>query len=630
MSWLQMLQETYEHCAGSTDVIGAKPWPISHVVKKTHVEITLDANGIFRRARTLSRTEAPTLIPATESSAGRTSGMAPHPLCEELSYCAADLPDRNEERHREYVKQLKEWCSSPFAHPKALTVLKYIRAGTLWSDLRREQILPMTVEDFHGKKTKVSDEKVFVRWRVEHVGDPCTGTWEDDTLIEAWTSFDRSLNSQPGFCMATGELQRICQNHSRFIRSSDDGAKLISANDFSGYTFRGRFTDEKDDYEKQVCSVGFEVSQKAHNALRWLIARQGSRNGDQVVVSWAVAGKPIPDPLANTLEILGIADAPDTESTITDTAQAFAIRLNKAMAGYRAKLDATDDIVVMGLDSATPGRMAITFYRELMGSEFLERVQAWHTLCAWPQNFGKESKFVGAPAPREIAEAAYGRWDEKLEKVKVDEKFLKTTVERLLPCIVDGRKIPLDLVSTACRRATNRVGFKRHEGGYEDKWEKCLGIACALFKGYHTERSYQMALEPDRTTRDYLYGQLLAIADSIESYALFIADEKPRDTAAARLMQRFADHPFTTWRTIELALRPYMSRLKSGSEKPSAFLRKRERLLDEVSTRLDSIAERTSDAALSGEFLLGYHCQRQALRSIPAATAEDESVIITS
>ena len=73
-----------------------------------------------------------------------------------------------------------------------------------------------------------------------------------------------------------------------------------------------------------------------------------------------------------------------------------------------------------------------------------------------------------------------------------------------------------------------------------------------------------------------------------------------------------------------------MSRLKSGGEKPSAFLRKREKILDEISTRLNAIAERTSDAALSGEFLLGYHCQRQALRSIPAATAEDESVVTTN
>jgi hypothetical protein len=32
--------------------------------------------------------------------------------------------------------------------------------------------------------------------------------------------------------------------------------------------------------------------------------------------------------------------------------------------------------VVMALDSATPGRMAITYYRELQASEFLERIKA--------------------------------------------------------------------------------------------------------------------------------------------------------------------------------------------------------------------------------------------------------------
>ena len=54
-----------------------------------------------------------------------------------------------------------------------------------------------------------------------------------------------------------------------------------------------------------------------------------------------------------------------------------------------------------------------------------------------------------------------------------------------------------------------------------------------------------------------------------------------RETTSARLMQRFADRPFSTWRTIELALTPYRARLHS-SEKTMAFLKSRERLLDEV------------------------------------------------
>lgn len=133
-----------------------------------------------------------------------------------------------------------------------------------------------------------------------------------------------------------------------------------------------------------------------------------------------------------------------------------------------------------------------------------------------------------------------------------------------------------------------------------------------------------MALEEDRTTRDYLYGRLLALADSIEGYALRQAEEK-RDTTAARLIQRFADRPFSTWRNIELALTPYKSRLRS-SEKGAGFLWKREKLLDEIQCRFQS-EDFTSDRALSGEFLLGYHCQRAALWQGAGPAATDEQPI---
>ena len=133
-----------------------------------------------------------------------------------------------------------------------------------------------------------------------------------------------------------------------------------------------------------------------------------------------------------------------------------------------------------------------------------------------------------------------------------------------------------------------------------------------------------MALEEGRTTRDYLYGRLLAIADSIEGFALKQAEEK-RDTTAARLMQRFADRPSSTWRNIELALTPYRARLRS-SERGGGFLWKRERLLDEIQCQFQP-EEFISDRALSAEFLLGYHCQRAALlRGSEPAVFDDQPV----
>lgn len=129
-----------------------------------------------------------------------------------------------------------------------------------------------------------------------------------------------------------------------------------------------------------------------------------------------------------------------------------------------------------------------------------------------------------------------------------------------------------------------------------------------------------MALELDRTSRDYLFGRLMAVAERIEGLALRLADEK-RDTNAAKLMQRFADHPYSTWRTIELSLAPYKARLRSKSP---GFLVNMEKLIDEIVCSFNG-QDFMSEARLSGEFLLGYHCQRQALRPKSESDKTDET-----
>lgn len=633
MGWIDKLYATYEACKGQEPPGAAPLMPISHTPQQAHIEIAIDGDGNFKSAKIVQKEE--TVIPATEKSASRTAGEAAHPLCDKVQYCAADYPDFGGEKpayFKSYEALLSSWCNSPFSHPKARAVLAYTHKGTIVADLVREQVLhciegklltewqaedtPDIFRLLTAKEGKRDQGDAFVRWQVWLPDDPNTAVWTDTSLQEAWIGFDAASKETKGLCMVTGEDDTsLALSHPKRIRHAGDGAKLVSANDEQGYTFRGRFTDKDG---QQACGVGYEVTQKAHNALRWLIGRQAYKNGDQVIVSWAVAGKQIPDPFKDTLAlILGTsANAPSTGDASTgltgDSGQGFALRLKQAIQGYRANLDPTDDIVVMGLDSATPGRLAITYYRELKGSEFLDRIEGWHERYAWAQNFGKNTKFVGAPAPRDIAEAAYG--------TRLDDKLRKTTVERLLPCIIDGQTMPRDLVLSTVRRAANRIGLDHWE------WEKCLGIACALFKGYSKSlgKEYQMALEEDRTTRDYLYGRLLALADSIEGYSLKLAGEEKRETTAARLMQRFADRPFSTWRNIELALTPYKSRLRA-SEKGAGFLWKREKLLDEIQCHFQS-EDFTNDRALSGEFLLGFHCQRAALLGGSESAADDQLI----
>jgi len=625
MSWVQKLYDTYEACRGREPEGSEKLLPISHTQQQAHVEITLDASGNFISARAIGKQE--TAIPATEASAGRTGKIPPpHPLCDKIQYCAADYPAYGGGKpsfFEAYEHQLAAWCASPFGHPKAAAVLAYIRKKTVVTDLIREKMLyigadgklltrwegenqPEIFKALSAKAGERDQGDAFIRWQVRDPDSLCTAVWEDSSLQDAWARFDASSKTARGLCMVTGDAQAsLALSHPKRLRHAGDGAKLISANDASGFTFRGRFTD---DTGQQACGVGYEVTQKAHNALRWLIQRQAYRNGDQVIVSWAVGGAPVPDPFRDSLYLLAGATAAPAPciAANADAGQAFAIRLNLAMKGYRAQLHPGQDIVVMGLDSATPGRMAITYYRELKGSEFLDRIEHWHAAHAWHQNFGKDKHFVGTPAPHDITEAAYGR--------RLDDKLKKATVERLLPCIIDGQRPPRDLLESTVRRAANRVGLAHWE------WEKILGIACGLYRGTFNNEGYDMALETDRRSRDYLYGRLLAVAERIEGYALYVSGES-RDTTAAKLMQRFADRPASTWRTIELALTPAKSRLRA---RRAGFMHEMDKLLDAVACSFQN-DDFNDDSKLSGEFLLGYHCQRRELNLPKAAPDANEA-----
>ena len=223
-------------------------------------------------------------------------------------------------------------------------------------------------------------------------------------------------------------------------------------------------------------------------------------------------------------------------------------------------------------------------------------------------NYGKDIEdpkkkliFVGAPSPRDIAWAAYGSNVEG----KNGKKLMNSTVERILPCIIDQTIFPIDLVRVATNRAGNRIGLKPWE------WEKCLGIACALYKGINIEEGYSMSLEDERDTRDYLYGRLLAIADFIESTALNMAKEN-RDTNATRLMVRFSVRPYSTWQTLEENLDPYMKRIKAKS--PGLFEGYKE-LLDFILGNKFMPEIFIGDKPLTAEYLLGFHAQRQWLKT---------------
>ena len=242
------------------------------------------------------------------------------------------------------------------------------------------------------KEKKRDQGDALVRWRVQIPGELESAVWKDPGVQNAWIRFDGAQSEAIGLCIITGQQLPLAVNHPKRLRHGGDGAKLVSSNDDLGYTYRGRFLLPIEAY-----GVGSIVTQKAHAALRWLISRQGyhDKASGQVVVAWSTGGKKIPEILADTSQSFEenpfVSTVPETHTPLYegDAGQSFSLRLRMLINGYASSLRRRDDIIVIGLDSATPGRMAITYYRELTGSEFLDRIFRWHGETAWPQNFGK-------------------------------------------------------------------------------------------------------------------------------------------------------------------------------------------------------------------------------------------------
>ena len=652
MSWMQKLYRTYESILEQGVTDDTEPLtPVGHTIQNAHIVIVIDGQGNFKTARVMPSKTA-ILLPATESSENRTSGEAPHPLADKIQYVAKDYADYGGEKKAYfdgYLKQLKAWCESPFAHPKVQAVLNYVAKGRVVADLVEAGIFQLDSDNkvlnkweaegdapsifsvLPKTKGEIEFGSALVCWQVEIAGDVHSQTWTDKTIQQSWADYAASENAEKGFCLVQGKEAVISTMHPAKLRHTGDKAKLISSNDTAGYTFRGRFVTAE-----EAASVSADVSAKAHSALRWLISRQGIRNGDQVTVAWAISGKPVPSPMKDiSSEIdwdnldLSAVENPDEFSSQASSEQpsldwsinigrAAAQIIKKKLHGYQAELKAHEQISLIMLDSATPGRMALTYYQEFLPTDYFANLDAWIDDFSWYQRYSIEIpngkkidkrtqwRFI-PPSPYSIADAVYGK--------SLSDTLKKQLYARLLPVIAGGTSVPIpeDLVQKSFKVACSPFANHRPEDGEKIRsanWQRNIGVACALYKGwcarkYPSQRRYSMSLDTENRSRDYLYGRLLAVAENTESYALYLAGEK-RATTAERYMQRFAEHPFATWRNIELALKPYQERLRNNGKDTGA------QAIGEI-MELFATDDFTCDDKLSGEFLLGYHCQKMGI-----------------
>nr|WP_269142451.1 type I-C CRISPR-associated protein Cas8c/Csd1 [Proteiniclasticum sediminis] len=597
--------------------------PVFHMTMQATIEVALNEKGEFRRAEIVDGSEQTIIIPCTEASSVRAGQKPePHPLIDKLQYLAKDYDRYGEKYHGydKYLEQLKKWADHEGVDSKVRAIYRYIETGTLISDLIESQVFTLDADTLswgiraEQAKPKLKPNESVIRWVVEEPGVLESRTWKSKDLMDSWIEYYLSTQQEIGFCYVLGQMVPLADKHPKNIYNMTANAKIISSNDSVNYTYRGRVESPAESY-----GLSLEVSQKAHNALRWLIAKQGYNRGRKTMICWTNTGVKVPDIYDDGF---GFLDSEDLEQTETiDTGEYLASSLKKKLRGYHSTFDKSTLVNLLALESVTDGRLSITYYKQMGALDFIERLENWNNHCQWlhryyritvGQDKYKNVPFIGAPSPINIAETVYGN------RKNVDERLKLKTVERIQNCIFDGTLIPLDLVRMAFQNTVNREGYTD-----EGLFEKSLSITCALVKKYYFDYKkevYTMALDKERTSRDYLYGRLLAVAQNVEQWALSKAGEQ-RLTNADRLLNRFSTHPYTTWQTLEVGLKPYLDRLSGAGSTH------REQLIDEIMS-LFNPEEFMNNQPLEGEFLLGYHCQREDLRrkkEFVAATNHDEN-----
>jgi len=626
MGLFQNLLETYEKCS---DAIGITPidadgnvnekktlLPVFHTTFKSEICVTIDKSGKFIRA-TRDNKEMTIIIPCTEKSVGRSSGIAAHPLCDQLDYVGGI----NKDKLDDYLSELGAWkCDIEELN----AIYTYISGRTIIQDLLNSGIFKE--KEFSPQKDKLDYEeirKIGVRFSVVMDGDTIN-VWESKSLRDAWINHVKNtmVCEDRLFDYISGkEVTQIAKQHPKNLNSLTANAKLLSCNDFSGFTFRGRFAEQDD-----AVIVDYIQSQKMHQMLRWLIANYGYAVDSQVVVAWGVGRDTEVKVKAQdgTIDLFKSLEKIKTDTEILVEISSlvyaeYAKNLKKLLQGYGSADIIKQNyrkICIAVFDAATTGRMGLVFYQELPEDDYLEQIYNWHLdtsyyMTAWKKekdDNGRERNipisYIGAPSYDDIIFAVYG----KSHGDKSYDILKKKTRKQLLECMFGGFAFPKNMVEMAANRASHPMGFTDSNGKFnENEWRRAINITCALARRFFKQQKgedIELELNENRRDRDYLYGRLLSVADRLERTALYKSDKQDtRTTNAIRLMSAFQVKPYATWLQIYTQLIPYINQLNGAKYYQN--------LIDSIMV-LFKDGEYEDNSPLSPLYLLGFSAQNRA------------------
>lgn len=629
--WTNLLN-TYEHIKPASglvessdnphdDVANQALLPLNHMTLKVSFEATINLQGELVNFKRLGKTQT-VIIPCTEASMGRTSKPVPHPLCDQLQYLDATL---DAGKASLYLEQLNQWKGDN-------TIL-----NALYLYLTQHSLTKDATEQFNETFTD-KDHKLGVSFLIEEPDTAIQAIADKSEIREQWIAFSSHHGHAIGKDMFGQDFYTQVENFPKNIVSTAGNAKVLSANDSSGFTFRGRFVNRD-----EALSIDSLTSQKIHNTLRWLVRTHGLITDTQAIVIWQVEQPELPVDEPNITGIgkpvmlswltggqLETSDDPVEEAQQV-TYQEFAKKLAKLLRGYYSPDFMSQHkgrIVILILDAASTGRLSVRYYRELQPEEYLENLARWHSSIAWKipryteQDGYKREIITSSPSFNDIISAAFGITDHTSKRYK---QLKRVTQQLLIECMFSAKPVPRTILEGTFNHVKRPLSYDKLS-----TWQTDLAVTCGLWKQYYNlntnnQRKITMALDEQRTDRDYLYGRLLALADCLEERVLFVRGNGAnanRATNALRFMTNYSAHPFETYGTLCNKINPY---IVYGLSNPRLirFTQRIRNTIHEVMGKFNP-GEFESNEALSALYLLGYSHQRTKIAEWSANSNEKD------
>ncbi len=537
--------------------------PLYHIKKKIDLIVLLKGDGTLVN---IIKTEENGIIPATEAAQGRSgTTVAPYPLIDQGKYFV------DEKKVDAYLDNLKIWCEKDPDNIAIKAVYSYVSKRTFQSDLTKAGI----TEDYLGKN---------VGWEIITSGKNIK-TWDNHELQESFTSFFKEeygsgVNS---FCMISGKEElpiKIVPSISKFGL-----AKLISSNDTSDFSFRGRFVKSED-----AVSLGYDTTQKAINALSWLCGNQSIYLGRSSLLCWNPDGVETENP---TLPLIG----DEKDVTYSDYKKA----LDNYVKVKTNSLELNDrNVITVIFDTPTTGRLSIKFYSELTIDDFISNLASWDSSCCWYDS--REGK-VSSPRLSDIMKYSFGSG----ESFRIDNKVYEMNYPILVERRVSNGRIPTEIVRNLVNKCSNLQIYMKNN--YWDA-QHLQFVTCCVLRKYlidSIKEEYNMALERDLKNRSYQYGRLLAVLEKIELDALSGTDTK-RVTNAIRMQSMFIRRPgYTSKLILEKLKSGYYSRFTGAKAGALVYY---EKLIGEIMNVISSFPLDEFDKPLDETYIMGYYLQK--------------------